>query len=436
LGLMEDFVDLGDTSPNPSTQPLGDQQYEFGSQFLDDPLPGFSAPAATRRASRGRGGSLGSLSSSAPCQSLPAPPHKARGPNWTESEMLVLIGQKRIEWDGRHNCNRPSLAKFVYGSTAWKVVLAGCMSVVGFRVRDADQITNKWDGLVKEYKKLKDYIEGSGSANWWGMSREEKKELSRTRRMPLEFTESMYTEMESFVGKRQIFGKAVDVVDSDRPPAHARRPVSCSPPAAFIPSCIPTGSPTTSATTTPNSVAPATPGDDTPGSTGRKRKSSGSDNLVDFVRDFNCEYLSRVETQERDKRVWRSDVMAFDAAREARMAKKDAETLNMDQRLYELEAERTKNLGNMTTALLMLASSMDALTRFIMQSLTLALSFIPIVLFLKDVWRCSLHFVCAQGSQECPLSPSCLPARLFPRSQGPLALEGGKFPHPPHVRRR
>lgn len=51
------------------------------------------------------------------------------------------------------------------------------MGVVSFQVRDADQITNKWDGLIKEYKKLKEYIEGTGSANWWGMSREEKKRL-------------------------------------------------------------------------------------------------------------------------------------------------------------------------------------------------------------------------------------------------------------------
>ena len=36
----------------------------------------------------------------------------------------------------------------------------------------------------------------------------------------------------------------------------------------------------------------------------------------------------------------------------------------MDQKLYELEVERTRNLGNMTNALLMLASSMDALTRY------------------------------------------------------------------------
>lgn len=50
--------------------------------------------------------------------SMAAFPHKVRGPNWTEEEMMVLIGQKRLEWDGRHNCNQPALAKFVYGTAA------------------------------------------------------------------------------------------------------------------------------------------------------------------------------------------------------------------------------------------------------------------------------------------------------------------------------
>jgi len=53
----------------------------------------------------------------------------------------------------------------VYGTTAWKLVLAECMNVVGFQVRDTNQITNKWDGLIKDYKKLKKYIDGTGSAN-------------------------------------------------------------------------------------------------------------------------------------------------------------------------------------------------------------------------------------------------------------------------------
>ena len=79
-------------------------------------------------------------------------PHKVCGPNWTEAEMFVLIGQKWIEWNGRQNCSQPSLARFVYETTAWKLVLVRCMAEVGFRVRDIDQITNKWDGLVKDIR--------------------------------------------------------------------------------------------------------------------------------------------------------------------------------------------------------------------------------------------------------------------------------------------
>ena len=66
-------------------------------------------------------------------------------------------------------------------------------------------------------------------------------------------------------------------------------------------------------------------------------------------------------------------MLAFDTAREARIAHKDKEVINMDHKLYELEVERTKNLGNMTSALLMLASSMDASHKI---SLTNLLSFI------------------------------------------------------------
>ena len=220
---MDDIVNLGDNSQVPSSHIHMDDEVDFQEGFEDDQLPPTFAPLPSRGGLRPRGTTVSGRSTSVSSPSEPPLPHKVRGPNWTEAEMLVLIGQKRIEWDGRHNCNQPSLAKFVYGTTAWKLVLAGCMSVVGFRARDADQITNKWDGLIKEYKKLKKYIECTGSANWWGMSREEKKQLSKTRKMSLEFSEAMYVEMEGFVGRRQIFGRASDVVDSDRVPTPAPR---------------------------------------------------------------------------------------------------------------------------------------------------------------------------------------------------------------------
>ena len=360
---MDEVVDLGDTSHAPCSQPHFEGDTEFAEEFLDPDVSGAQLQMSGRGTARGRVTRASRRSSSAPSQSHATTLHKVRGPNWTEQEMLVLIGQKRIEWDGRHNSNQPSLAKFVYGTTAWKIVLAGCMGVVGFRARDVDQITNKWDGLIKDYKKLKEYIEGTGSANWWGMSREEKKDLSKSRRMPLEFSENMYMEMEGFVGKRQIFGRASDVVDSDRVSQPAPRSFGRSPSAARVPPSTSGGSPATTSDTQPSSPAARTPGDATPGSTGRKRKACGNDNFVEFVADFNSDYIARLQSQDNEKRAWRSQLFALDTAREARVAQKEAQTVHMDEKIYSLEVERTRNMGNMTSALLMLASSMDALTR-------------------------------------------------------------------------
>ena len=357
---MDDVVHLGDDTDCPSTQLPTDADCDLPSGFINDHVQTPFTPTE----SRGVVGRRGRSNTGRTSHSHASLPHKVRGPNWTEAEMLVLIGQKKIEWDGRHNCSQPSRAKFVYGTTAWKLVLAGCMSVVGFRARDADQITNKWDGLIKDYKKLKDYIEGTGSANWWGMNREEKKQLSKTRKMSLEFSEAMYTEMEGFVGRRQIFGRAADVVDSDRVAPPVARHFGRSTPLPREPPFVGEESPIASTTAASESPSAPTPGHDTPGSTGRKRKALGTDNLVDFVKDFNHEYLARVEAQDVEKRTWRTDMLAFDTAREARLSKKESQAADMDQKLYELEVERTRNLGNMTSALLMLASSMDTLTRF------------------------------------------------------------------------
>lgn len=109
---------------------------------------------------------------------------------------------------------------------------------------------------------------------------------------------------------------------------------------------------------------------------------------MDFVKEFNFDYIARLEAQEKEKRAWRTEVFAFDTAREARIAHKESHAAHMDDKLYDLEVERTKNLGNMTNALLMLASSMDALTRlffllFSMVCACCALHGLPLYL---DMW--------------------------------------------------
>ena len=117
---MDDIVHLGDTSQCPSTQLHPETDCNFGRDFLDDQTFATHPQPQDSAGVEASGRTLSARSSSCPSQSQGATPHKVRGPNWTEAEMLVLIGQKRIEWDGRHNCNQPSLARFVYGTTAWK----------------------------------------------------------------------------------------------------------------------------------------------------------------------------------------------------------------------------------------------------------------------------------------------------------------------------
>lgn len=140
--------------------------------------------------------------------------------------------------------------------------------------------------------------------------------------MSLEFNEAMYVEMEGFVGKRQIFGRATNVVDSNRMAQPDVRQFGRAFPTPRERVVGGLGVPSGNATTTFESPTTATLGDDLPGSTGRKKKAVGEDNLVDFVKDFNFRYLSRVVAQEKDKHAWRGEIMALGTTRKAKIAKK------------------------------------------------------------------------------------------------------------------
>ena len=103
--------------------------------------------------------------------------------------------------------------------------------------------------------------------------------------------------------------------------------------------------------------------------------------------------------------------MAFDRAREARIARKEMQATAMDQKFYELEVERTKNLGNMTTALLMLASSMDTLTRYCYPINYSSYFLVFLLLFFSVGEQCGWCFEPLQGS------PTDLPLPFAPLSR-------------------
>ena len=146
-----------------------------------------------------------------------------------------------------------------------------------------------------------------------------------------------------------------------------------SPPAPHVTTSIGVVSPAASLasphvvhSTTIASTSPVdkTPRDDTLGSISRKCKSADTDILWNFDKDYDFKFLRWMELQKREKCAWRSDVLAFDTTYEAKITKKDAHSTNMDQKLYKLEVESLWNLGNMVSALVMMACSIQSLVRW------------------------------------------------------------------------
>jgi hypothetical protein len=104
LCAMDDIVRLEENSQCPSTQLPLDTDFKFPNELGEDEVPISFVPGASRGGLRAGGKSNTPRSTPISSQTQAAASHKVRGPNWTEVEMLVLIGQKRIEWDGKHSC--------------------------------------------------------------------------------------------------------------------------------------------------------------------------------------------------------------------------------------------------------------------------------------------------------------------------------------------
>ena len=94
--------------------------------------------------------------------------------------------------------------------------------------------------------------------------------------MSLEFSEFVYTEMKRFFGYKPFFGRATDVVDTDRLTPPVARHFGCSPPTPRVFSCVGIENSATSAETASKSRTVGIPRDDMPGSTGRKSKAMGT----------------------------------------------------------------------------------------------------------------------------------------------------------------
>ena len=89
---MDDTVRLGASSQGPSNQVPIDLDEDFTTVFGEEQVHLSNVPEPSKGGRRGRGRSSTLRSSSVSSHTEAAAPHKVRGPNWTEEEMLVLIG--------------------------------------------------------------------------------------------------------------------------------------------------------------------------------------------------------------------------------------------------------------------------------------------------------------------------------------------------------
>lgn len=131
-GMMEAIWDFNSDANFPSTQVPCIDNFDTHVGLGGDDILVVNAPA-TSWGSKSRGEhAIRRRSTSVANTSQYLLGHKPWSPNWTKDEMLVLVGQKHLEWDDKDNSNQPSLAQFVYGTAAWKSGVGGLHAHNGY----------------------------------------------------------------------------------------------------------------------------------------------------------------------------------------------------------------------------------------------------------------------------------------------------------------
>ncbi|OVA19304.1 Myb-like domain [Macleaya cordata] len=99
-------------------------------------------------------------------------------PDWTAQEMLILV-REIAAIDAAFLRALPSIQK-------WKMISDNCAA--SGVVRSSDQCHRKWESLLVEFKKIKDWESQPGVASYWSLENERKMELG----LPSFFDEELF----------------------------------------------------------------------------------------------------------------------------------------------------------------------------------------------------------------------------------------------------
>ncbi|ERN17034.1 hypothetical protein AMTRI_Chr09g13490 [Amborella trichopoda] len=130
---------------------------------------------------------------SGPSSSSPNAPREYRKGNWTLHETMVLIRAKRMDDERRMKGGDRERNKTA--ELRWKWVENYCWQ--NDCLRSQNQCNDKWDNLLRDYKKVRDYEArraeepGGGAPSYWQIEKQERKEKNLPSNMVAEVFEAL-----------------------------------------------------------------------------------------------------------------------------------------------------------------------------------------------------------------------------------------------------
>jgi hypothetical protein len=163
--------------------------------------------------------------------SAPAPPPPASGQrdyrkgNWTLQETLVLITAKRLDDDRRAGGAAPGSPATATPRSAeqrWKWVENHCWQ--HGCLRSQNQCNDKWDNLLRDYKKVRDYeARAAHHRPYWSMERHERKDSG----LPTNLAPDVYNALSDVLARRAARrGGGAAIAGNPPPPPLALPPPS------------------------------------------------------------------------------------------------------------------------------------------------------------------------------------------------------------------
>ncbi|MFS8034925.1 putative transcription factor MYB-HB-like family [Helianthus anomalus] len=150
--------------------------------------------------------------------------------NWTPEETLILITAKRLDDERRITTTSSSRTG---GELRWKWVENYCWS--NGCLRSQNQCNDKWDNLLRDYKKVRDYQNRStGQPSYWAMDKTQRKHLN----LPSNMLPNIYEALNDVVQKKHFPNKTSFPLQqplSALPPPPAPLPPPPPPPASGTP---------------------------------------------------------------------------------------------------------------------------------------------------------------------------------------------------------